>query len=79
MHFYAWERGLKTGMYYLRTRPAADPIKFTVDMSKLRRTETAPVAATEPEMPQTLTDEEAIEYIGKVCNLNDPNCESCSA
>ncbi|OWY23024.1 ribonucleoside-diphosphate reductase subunit alpha [Sphingobacteriales bacterium UPWRP_1] len=79
LHFYAWERGLKTGMYYLRTRPAADPIKFTVDMSKLRRTETAPVAATEPEMPQTLTDEEAIEYIGKVCNLNDPNCESCSA
>jgi ribonucleoside-diphosphate reductase alpha chain len=30
MHFYAWERGLKTGMYYLRTRPAADPIKFTL-------------------------------------------------
>ncbi len=33
MHFYAWEKGLKTGMYYLRTRPAADPIKFTVDKS----------------------------------------------
>ena len=30
MHFYAWEKGLKTGMYYLRTRPAVDPIKFTV-------------------------------------------------
>jgi ribonucleotide reductase alpha subunit len=28
--FYAWEKGLKTGMYYLRTRPAVDPIKFTV-------------------------------------------------
>jgi len=27
MHFYAWKKGLKTGMYYLRTRPAADPIK----------------------------------------------------
>ncbi|CAF0832957.1 unnamed protein product [Didymodactylos carnosus] len=35
MHFYAWKKGLKTGMYYLRTRPAADPIKFTVDKSRL--------------------------------------------
>ena len=32
MHFYAWEKGLKTGMYYLRSRPAADPIQFTVDV-----------------------------------------------
>ena len=31
MHFYGWKKGLKTGMYYLRTRPAADAIKFTVD------------------------------------------------
>ena len=31
MHFYAWEKGLKTGMYYLRTKPAASAIKFTVD------------------------------------------------
>jgi ribonucleotide reductase alpha subunit len=31
MHFYGWKQGLKTGMYYLRTRPAADAIKFTVD------------------------------------------------
>ncbi len=31
MHFYAWKAGLKTGMYYLRTKAAADAIKFTVD------------------------------------------------
>ncbi|KAF0977114.1 hypothetical protein FDP41_003767 [Naegleria fowleri] len=31
MHFYAWSKGLKTGMYYLRTQPAADAIQFTVD------------------------------------------------
>lgn len=31
LHFHAWKRGLKTGMYYLRSRPAADAIKFTVD------------------------------------------------
>jgi len=33
MHFYAWKKGLKTGMYYLRTQAAADAIKFTVDKS----------------------------------------------
>ena len=31
MHFYAWTKGLKTGMYYLRTQPAANPIQFTID------------------------------------------------
>jgi len=31
MHFYGWEKGLKTGMYYLRTKAATDAIKFTVD------------------------------------------------
>ena len=30
MHFYAWKKGLKTGMYYLRTKAAAEAIKFTV-------------------------------------------------
>ncbi len=40
MHFYAWQQGLKTGMYYLRTRPAADPIKFTVDVNQLAKSAT---------------------------------------
>ncbi len=31
MHFYAWKKGLKTGMYYLRTKAATDAVKFTVD------------------------------------------------
>lgn len=31
MHFYAWKKGLKTGMYYLRSRPAADAVAFTVE------------------------------------------------
>jgi ribonucleoside-diphosphate reductase subunit M1 len=35
MHFYAWKKGLKTGMYYLRTRPKADAIQFTVDQEQL--------------------------------------------
>ena len=31
MHMYGWKKGLKTGMYYLRTRSKAQPIKFTID------------------------------------------------
>ena len=30
MHFHAWKKGLKTGLYYLRTKAAADAIKFTI-------------------------------------------------
>eukprot|EP01137_Pigoraptor_chileana_P012013 Opistho-2@63782 len=36
MHFYGWKRGLKTGMYYLRTRAAVDAIKFTVDAAAIK-------------------------------------------
>ena len=36
MHFYAWEKGLKTGMYYLRTKAAVDAIKFTVDAEMMK-------------------------------------------
>jgi ribonucleoside-diphosphate reductase alpha chain len=46
MHFYAWKKGLKTGMYYLRSTAAADAIKFTVDKASMQQpvaTETAPV------------------------------------
>jgi len=35
MHFYGWKKGLKTGQYYLRTRPSRDAIKFTVDIEQL--------------------------------------------
>lgn len=37
MHFHAWRKGLKTGMYYLRTRPKADAIAFTVDQQSLEK------------------------------------------
>jgi ribonucleotide reductase alpha subunit len=35
MHFYSWKSGLKTGMYYLRSRPAVDAIKFTLNVEEL--------------------------------------------
>merc|ERR1712019_93733 len=40
MHFYGWQLGLKTGMYYLRTKAAADAIKFTVEVDKTKRAST---------------------------------------
>ena len=36
MHFFGWRLGLKTGMYYLRTKPAANAIQFTVDKTKAK-------------------------------------------
>ena len=37
MHFYAWKKGLKTGMYYLRTKSAADATKFTIDPNAVKQ------------------------------------------
>ena len=36
MHFYAWKKGLKTGMYYLRSTAAADAIQFTLDKTAMQ-------------------------------------------
>ena len=41
MHFYGWKLGLKTGMYYLRTKAAAAAIQFTVDKTKVKETMSA--------------------------------------
>ena len=48
MHFYGWKKGLKTGMYYLRTRPAAQAIQFTVDASYLKTAKKAQQEAKTP-------------------------------
>jgi hypothetical protein len=37
-HFHAWQLGLKTGQYYLRSRPARDAIKFTLNVEAIKRT-----------------------------------------
>ncbi len=39
MHFYSWKKGAKTGLYYLRSKSAVDPIKFTVDQESLKKSE----------------------------------------
>jgi ribonucleoside-diphosphate reductase alpha chain len=69
MHFYGWERGLKTGMYYLRTKAATDAIKFTVDKSVVEET----VAQTISN--QSIEDQQA----AIACSLDNPEgCEMCS-
>lgn len=67
MHFYAWKKGLKTGMYYLRTKAATDAIKFTVDKAALKndKIEAAAVAKSEAEI---------------ACSIDNPDdCEMCGS
>merc|ERR1712146_67121 len=45
MHFHGWQLGLKTGIYYLRTKAAVDAIKFTVEVDKVRRASSVQNAA----------------------------------
>ncbi|XP_071489647.1 ribonucleoside-diphosphate reductase large subunit-like [Diadema antillarum] len=71
MHFYAWKMGIKTGMYYLRTRPAADPIKFTLD--KLSLKDKAGKAASE-------ASKKAENEAAMLCSLeNKDACLSCGS
>jgi len=51
MHFHGWGLGLKTGMYYLRTKAAADAIQFTVEVDKVRRSQTMPNVAAAASAP----------------------------
>jgi ribonucleoside-diphosphate reductase alpha chain len=66
MHFYGWEKGLKTGMYYLRTKAATDAIKFTVDKT----------VEEEPAVSAKALEEDAAAI---ACSLENPDsCEMCS-
>ena len=69
MHFYGWEKGLKTGMYYLRTKAATDAIKFTVDK----------VMEEEPNVSLIEPTAAEIEAAALACSLENPDsCEMCS-
>ncbi|MAD50556.1 MAG: ribonucleoside-diphosphate reductase subunit alpha [Flavobacteriales bacterium] len=69
MHFYAWEKGLKTGMYYLRTKAATQAIQFTVQ--KQAKSQLEPVVAGKEEY----TAEEAI-----ACSIDNPDdCIACGS
>ena len=65
MHFYGWEKGLKTGMYYLRTKAATDAIKFTVDKNVVAEPTIKSIEEAQAEM---------------ACSIDDPdNCEACGS
>ncbi|TRW22388.1 ribonucleoside-diphosphate reductase subunit alpha [Flavobacterium zepuense] len=59
MHFYAWQSGLKTGMYYLRTKSAVDAIKFTLNNDKKAEPEVEAIAAPTPAVKHVAVPVEA--------------------
>merc|ERR1711924_178296 len=63
MHFHGWQSGLKTGMYYLRTKAAVDAIKFTVDVEKVRRASTAGADQLPASAAGGQTEQQAIEAL----------------
>ncbi len=94
MHFYAWKKGLKTGMYYLRSTAAADAIKFTLDKATVQQTTEVEVAlATEAvkaevilttaadEAQQTIRYEQVSDYEQKRADMacSLDNPDACEA
>ncbi|MCL4117451.1 UNVERIFIED_CONTAM: hypothetical protein GTU68_034409 [Idotea baltica] len=65
MHFYAWQKGLKTGMYYLRSKAAVDPIKFTLSAKHQKKF-----------VDEAAEVEEVVE--GEVCTMED-GCLMCGS
>ena len=87
MHFYAWQSGLKTGMYYLRTKAAVDAIKFTLNNDKkaepiqnIQAKEQLEVveAAVEP-VNETMSAEEYSAMIELAKNAGPEDCEMCGS
>jgi len=71
VHFYAWEKGLKTGMYYLRSRPAVDPIKFTVDVETLLKEGGNIETSSKKEGKRKMTDKENEDLAEKKRKLDE--------
>ena len=70
MHFYAWKKGLKTGMYYLRTQAASQAVKFTVENQGGKNMD-----AVIPEVVAELTNDVPA---GTSCSMEE-GCVTCSA
>ena len=87
MHFYAWKSGLKTGMYYLRTKSAVDAIKFTLNNDKKAEpieVQEQPVdqkleAIAVLEEPAEMTAEEYKAMIELAKNAGPEDCEMCGS
>merc|ERR1711988_513403 len=75
MHFHGWQLGLKTGIYYLRTKAAVDAIKFTVEVDKVRKASAVQNTAAQPD--QSGAEKKAIESLKAL----EPkySCVGCSS
>jgi ribonucleoside-diphosphate reductase alpha chain len=79
MHFYAWKKGLKTGMYYLRTQAATQAVQFTVE--KQGSNEINPVIPSTETIIQQLqisNDIEPTQTDAPICSMED-GCISCGS
>jgi ribonucleoside-diphosphate reductase alpha chain len=74
MHFYAWKKGLKTGMYYLRTQAASQAVQFTVERQGGKMVE----PLVNPAAVQVAEAEAGEDVIGPTCSMED-GCVTCSA
>jgi ribonucleoside-diphosphate reductase alpha chain len=82
MHFYAWQSGLKTGMYYLRTKSAVDAIKFTLNNDKKAEPTQEVAAAVEvAEVNETgeMSAEDFKAMIELARNAGPDDCEMCGS
>lgn len=77
LHFHAWKSGLKTGMYYLRTRAAADAVKFTLDPATLKKSNKENVPAEPPSSKEQHNQRAAAQ----ACSLDssEAECLACGA
>ncbi len=77
MHFYAWKKGLKTGMYYLRTQAAAQAVQFTVEKQGSKEIE--PVLPSASAITENNDiDEITTDYTGPTCSMEE-GCITCSS
>jgi ribonucleoside-diphosphate reductase alpha subunit len=84
MHFYAWQKGLKTGIYYLRTRTKANAQQFTVDPSLLQSVKKKEIKhennnKNDEETELVVVQKMNIDIEGFVCSKDNPDCEACGA
>jgi ribonucleoside-diphosphate reductase alpha chain len=77
MHFYAWKSGLKTGMYYLRTKSAVDAIKFTLNNDKKEQPQPEAVAAGAEGQPMDAGEFKAM--LERSRNADPEDCEMCGS
>jgi ribonucleoside-diphosphate reductase alpha chain len=83
MHFYAWKSGLKTGMYYLRTKSAVDAIKFTLNNDKKAeptpQAEPVAVEVVAPNETGEMTAEDFAAMVERARNAGPDDCEMCGS